>query len=113
VTGTSATCVRRKKRLTQAKTYKCRTELTLAGTLAGFSIYDLYYRFNPQNGDDTKVILVKVGPDQYREIYRRHPTQNDARVAPSRFVRVGNDQLRRLDTFVGGKGWQYVRILLV
>jgi len=55
------------------------------------------------NGDDTKVILVKVGPDQIREIYRRHPTQNDARVAPSRFVRVGNDQLLEAGYFVGGK----------
>jgi len=91
------------ERLAEAKKYKCRTELTLVGTLSGFPIYDLYYRFNPEDGADTKAILVKVAPDQYREIYRRHPTQNDARVVPSRFVRVGNDQFLEAQYFVGGK----------
>jgi len=91
------------RRLAEAKKFNIRTELTLVGTLAGFSIYDLYYRFEGPGATDTKLILVKIGGDQYREIYHREPTQVDARAKPSVFVKVGNERFLFAEYIVGGR----------
>jgi hypothetical protein len=91
------------KRLAEAKKIKVRTDLSLIGNLAGFAIYDLYYRFEGQGSTDHKLILVKTGTDQYREIYHREPTQVDARAAPSVFVKIGNDQFLEARYIVGGR----------
>jgi len=91
------------KKLTEAKKIKVKTDLNLVGTLAGFAIYDLYYRFETEGSVDTKLILVKTGSDQYREIYHREPTQIDARAVRSLFVRAGNGQLLEARYIVGGR----------
>ena len=77
------------KRLAEAKKEKIATEISLVGTLAGFQIYDLFYRFSCEGCVDWKLILVKTGQDQYREIYHVQPTQVDAHAAASFLVNVG------------------------
>src|SRR5271157_2646044 len=63
------------KRLAEAKKQQVGSDLRLVGTLGGFEVYDLFYRFKCQGCVDSKSILVKTGPDEYREIYHREPTQ--------------------------------------
>jgi hypothetical protein len=55
------------QRLAEAKKREIRTELHLVGTLQGFEVYDLFYRFECEGCVDWKSILVKTGPDLYRE----------------------------------------------
>jgi hypothetical protein len=95
------------KRLADAKAAKePRAEVHLVGKIRGLLIYDVFYRFN----DGTvawKSILVKTGPDRYREIYRREPTQVDARVLPSTLVRIGQETLLHARYSVGGNGGEF------
>jgi hypothetical protein len=95
--------------LAEAKKVKAQADLKLVGTLSGFAIYDLYYHFEDNPGPDTKLILVKTGSDQYREIYHREPTQTDARAEPSRFVEVGDERILEAVYDVGGNGGDYTR----
>jgi hypothetical protein len=89
------------KRLEEAKKFKIQTDLKLVGTLAGYAVYDLYYLSEGQD-PASKLILVKTGPDEYRNIYLRHPTQVDAHAEPSIFVRIGDDQFLEAKYMAGG-----------
>jgi hypothetical protein len=42
------------KKLAEAKKIRVKTDLNLVGNLAGFAIYDLYYRFETVGSVDTK-----------------------------------------------------------
>ena len=90
------------KRLAEAKKRKVETEVQLVGTLQGFEVYDLFYRFKCEGCPDWKSILVKTGPDQYREIYHLQPTQVDSHAGASFIVNVGQDQLLGARYNVGG-----------
>jgi hypothetical protein len=79
------------KRLSEAKKYKVKTELRYIGTIQGFAIYDLFYRFNKPSEPDWKIILVKSGPNGFREIYHCEPTQVDARAARSSIAIVSRE----------------------
>jgi hypothetical protein len=64
------------------------TELKQVGSLQGFAIYDLFYRFEDHvnTGEiDWKSILVEVAPGQFREIYHLQPTA--AKVEPAFLVK--------------------------
>jgi hypothetical protein len=95
--------------LAEAKKTKAEANLKLVGRLAGFEIYDLYYHFEDRPGPDTKLILVKTGEDQYREIYHREPTQMDALAEPSSFVKAGDDQFLEAVYDDGGNGGDHLR----
>jgi hypothetical protein len=89
----------------EAKKTTVSSKLTLLGNLAGFGIYQLYYHFEDRDPSlpDTKLILVKTGADEYREIYHREPTQVDALCLPSRLITVGDDEFLEAQYVVGGK----------
>jgi hypothetical protein len=83
---------------------KQRTEVRLVGKVHGFKIYDVFYYFtrrwiNPPPGNaelhderlEWKAILVRAGPNQYREIWRSEKTQGD--IFPSFLFQVGNETL--------------------
>jgi hypothetical protein len=94
------------KRLSEAKKYKVKTELRYIGTIHRFAIYDLFYRFNKPSDPDWKMILVKSGPDEFREIYHCEPTQVDARAVRSSIVIVSREGVLSCVYWVGGnKGW--------
>ena len=76
-----------------AESRKIKAELSLVGNLAGFAIYDLYYHFEADRRTDTKLILVKTGADEYREIYQCTPsTLIGAGAVRSVLVKIGNDR---------------------
>ena len=95
------------KRLAEAKKEKGATEIRLVGALAGFEIYDLYYRFKCEGCVDWKSILVKTGQDQYREIYHVQPAQVDARAESSVLFDVGQDRLLGARYSAGGNKGMY------
>jgi hypothetical protein len=95
------------RKLAEAKKFNIKTELTLVGTPAGYSVYDLYYRFEGPGEVDTKSILVRTGADEYREIYHSEPTGVFARAEPSVLVPVGNDQFLEAGYFDGAKSVAY------
>lgn len=68
----------------------------------GLPIYDVFYRFKAEGAVDWKSILVRTGPNAYREIYHCEPTQVDARALPSVIVRVGGDLLLNSRYIAGG-----------
>jgi hypothetical protein len=91
------------KRLAAAKAAKePKAEVHLVGVIRGFTIYDLFYRFQSDGAVDWKSILVKIGADSYREIYHCEPTQVDASALPSVIIRVGTEPLLKSQYFVGG-----------
>jgi hypothetical protein len=87
------------QRLAAAKKVKSRTELHLVGNINGFAVYDLFsYVEGPySNGGnpDWKSLLVKTGPDRYREIYHNEP--NEGKVMPSFLRQLGGETV--LGTF--------------
>jgi hypothetical protein len=95
------------KRLAEAKKQKVASELRSVGTLGGLEVYDLFYRFKCEGCVDWKSILVKTGPDEYREIYHREPTQVDAHAGPSFIVNVRQDKLLGARYMVGGNKGEY------
>jgi hypothetical protein len=79
------------KRLAESR--KVKADLILVGELAGFGIFDLYYRFESDRRSDTKLILVTTEADEYREIYQCTPTTFFGSGAMrSRLVTIGDDQ---------------------
>ncbi len=91
------------KKLAAAKAAKePRAEVRLVGKIGTLSIYDVYYRFQSEGSVDWKSILIKTGPDSYREIYHCEPTQVDARALPSVLIRVGREVMLHSQYFVGG-----------
>jgi hypothetical protein len=82
------------QRLAAAKKVKARTELHLIGNINGFPVYDLFsYVESPYSSNggspDWKSILVKTGPDRYREIYHDEP--NEGKVMPSFLRQLGGE----------------------
>ena len=91
------------RRLEAAKAAKePRAEVRFVGKIGTLSIYEVYYRFQSEGSVDWKSILVKVGPDAYREIYHCQPTQVDARAPPSAIIRAGTEVLLHSRYFFGG-----------
>jgi hypothetical protein len=87
---------------------KSRTDVQRIGVLNGFALYDVLYYFGESDSPDWKAVLVKVGPDQYREIFHVQRTQVDEHVGPSRFVNAGQEQLLSTVAFAGGnRGMEY------
>jgi hypothetical protein len=91
------------KRLAAARSARePRAEVRLVGKVGKLSIYDVYYRFRSEGSVDWKSILVKAGPETFREIYHCQPTQVDARALPSALIRVGTEVLLQSRYFIGG-----------
>jgi hypothetical protein len=91
------------KRLAAAMAAKePRAEVRFVGKIRALSIYDVFYRFQSEGSVDWKSILIKTGPDTYREIYHCEPTQVDARALPSTLMRVGKEVLLHAPYSVGG-----------
>ena len=87
---------------------KSRTEVQRVGVLNGFEVFDVLYYFGEDGTLDWKAVLVKVGPDQYREIFHVQRTQVDQYVGPSKLVTAGQERLLSTVAFVGGnKGMEY------
>jgi protein gp37 len=59
------------QKLEEAKKSKIRAEVQPVGVLSGFEIDDAFYRQECEGCGASKSILVKTGPDQFREIYQR------------------------------------------
>lgn len=85
--------------------HRFKTELKEVGRLKGFTIYDLYYRFdgNVDRAEiDWKSILVEVSPGSYREIYHLQPT--NALIKPSFIGKAGSEQLLVTHDEIPGTG---------
>jgi hypothetical protein len=84
------------------------TELKQVGSLQGFAIYDLFYRFEDHvnTGEiDWKSILVEVAPGQFREIYHLQPTA--AKVEPAFLVKAGDEEILGTRDAIPGTGAFY------
>jgi hypothetical protein len=90
------------KRLSEAKKYKVKTELRYIGTIHGFVIYDLFYRFNSPSDPYWKMILVKSGPNAFREIYHCEPWDIYARAVRSSIVIVSREAVLSAQYWDGG-----------
>jgi len=90
------------ERLVSAMQARIRSELKFVGALAGFEVYDLFYRFQCEGCVDHKAILVKTGVDEFREIYHVQPAQIDAFAGSSFVINVGKEQLLGTRYVVGG-----------
>jgi hypothetical protein len=66
-----------------------KAEVHLVGTIRGLRIYDVFYRFNGEGSRDWKSILVRTGPDNYREIYHNQPNEGVAN--PSFLIKIGEE----------------------
>jgi hypothetical protein len=88
--------------------HRFKTELIKVGTLGGYTIYDLFYRFDDHvdTGEiDWKSILVEVSPGRYREIYHLQPTQ--AEIKPSFFLKAGEEEILATRDLIPGTGNNY------
>jgi hypothetical protein len=96
------------KRLETAKAAKGpKAEVHRVGAIGGLPIYDVFYRAEEEGAVDWKSILVRTGPNAYREIYHCQPTQVDAGALPSVIVRVGGERLLNSRYIVGGNRGLY------
>src|SRR5437773_9355865 len=69
----------------EARQNQPKASVQVVGLLNGFAIYDLFFTFDEHGGylpPKWKSILVKTGPNEYREIYHYQPAQSDARADP-------------------------------
>lgn len=88
--------------------HKFKTEVRKVGTLSGFGIYDLFYRFDEHVGTkeiDWKSIVVEVSPGQFREIYHLQPIA--ALIEPSFFVKAGSGEILGTRDLIPGTGNNY------
>jgi hypothetical protein len=83
------------KKLAAAKAQKARTEVKLVGTIQGLAIYDVLYFFDDEPEPQWKSILVRTGPNRYREIWHYQKIQGG--IWPSFLVKAGNQTLLGLD----------------
>ena len=97
------------KRLALAKQERLlgirNTEVKLVGTVHGFKIYDVIYWYGEKR--EWKSILVRTGPNQYREIWFDEKTQGD--FSPSFLFQIGDKTLLGLidDCYRRGCEQQY------
>jgi hypothetical protein len=85
--------------------HRFKTELRRVGSLSGFAIYDLFYRFDHhiESGEiDWKSILVEVSPGQFREIYHLQPTT--AKIGPSFLLKAGGKEILGTRDLIPGTG---------
>lgn len=88
------------QKLAKAKSTKATAEVSLAGKLSGFAIYDVIVHFE-EDSASWKFILVKIGPNRYREIYHLEAGFMDE-IKHSAVVRIGDRHiLRSVDTVAG------------
>jgi hypothetical protein len=88
--------------------FKARAELHRIGTLGGFPLFDVLYYFEQKDTPDWKFVLVRTGPDQYREIFHVQRTQTDQQVGFSSLIKAGNEIILSTRAFAGGnQGIQY------
>jgi hypothetical protein len=71
-----------------------KAEVHVVGTISGLTIYDVFYRFQSEGAIDWKSILVRAGPNRYREIYHDEPIEGKAN--PSFFVKLGAETFLRV-----------------
>jgi hypothetical protein len=87
------------QRVAAAKKIEVKTDLKLLATLAGWQVYDLSYHIKGERFDP-KLILVKTGADQYREIYHCEPYGGQ----PGAYVtKIGNQQFLEARNPSGGR----------
>lgn len=79
------------KRLAEAKNEKAKTDVRLVGTTQNFAAYDVMYYFGDDSEPTWKSILVRIGPDSYREIYHDQPAEGKPN--PSFLVKAGEATL--------------------
>ena len=66
-----------------------KAEVRVVGKINGLTAYDVFYRFQSEGAIDWKSILVRQGPNSYREIYHDEP--NEGKPNPSFLVKVGEE----------------------
>ena len=79
------------QRLAEAKQEKAQTDLRLVAMLGEISVYDLFYYFGGNVEPEWKSLLVRTGPDEYREIYHDQPTSG--KVENSFMIEAGESTL--------------------
>jgi hypothetical protein len=80
------------KRISMAMAAKePRAEVHVVGKISGFTIYDVFYRFQSEGEIDWKSVVVRTGTDRYREIFHNEPTEG--RPNASFFAKLGDQML--------------------
>jgi hypothetical protein len=88
--------------------FKARTELHRIEVLGGFILFDVLYYFEGKETPDWKFVLVKTGPNLYREIVHVQRTQTDQQVGLPSLVNADEEQLLSTRAFAGGNhGMEY------
>jgi len=82
-------CSPEKKLSTAKATKEPKAEVHEVGSIGGWTIYDVFYRFQSEGAIDWKSILVRTGPDEYREIYHDEPAEGKPN--PSFLIKIGEE----------------------
>lgn len=88
--------------------HRFKTEVRKVGTLYGFGIYDVFYRFDDHVGTkeiDWKSIVVEVSPGQFREIYHLQPVPT--LIEPSFVLKVASEDILATRDLIPGTGNNY------
>jgi hypothetical protein len=89
-----------RERLSAAKAAdEPKAEIRAVGKIRGLTIYDVFYSFHREGAVDWKSILVRTGPNRYREIY--HVEAYWGAPEPSFLVKTGQE------TLLGVADYQY------
>jgi hypothetical protein len=89
--------------------YSLRAMVNPVGDLAGYQVVDVLYSGSDrsvQNHDEIswKSILVRIGPDRYREIFHLQASGNMTSLKPSRIIPSGAERVLATMDFDGGVG---------
>ena len=85
-----------------------KTQAKKVGTLQGYAIYDVFYRFDSHadTGEiDWKSILVEASPGEFREIYHLQPIAGQ--IQPSFILKIGLETILATRTLIPGTGNNY------
>ena len=86
--------------------YSIRAAVRPVGNLAGYPVVDVLYsigsRGDPSSDVKWKSILVRVGPDSYREIFHLQAFYSTISIQPSSIVASGSERVLATMDFDGG-----------
>jgi hypothetical protein len=96
-------------RAKSALEYSVRPVVRQVGSLAGYRILDVLYSGSKRNDRSQveilwKSILVRVGPNRYKEIFHLQATGNVTSLKPSSIILSGNERVLATMDFDGGVG---------
>ena len=86
---------------------KAKTVVRPIGTIARMNVFDVFYYFSGEETPRWKFVLVKTGPDQYREIIHVQRTTIEQVIGPTTIVKAGLESILSARAPVGVRNITY------